>query len=529
MRFIVPIVAAFAAAGCIESEQDYTLNPDGSGKVAVTWAHAPLDMGPGDRKPDEAAKKAVKDEIEQCEGVDAWKDVTWTLRDDGKVQFKGVAYFKDLSKLHLHLQGMKLTRLRHVKEAGGLAVVLEFGDKAEDRKPEPISDEDAKAKVKTERAQYQQSKPLFESMLKELKSRVKVSLPGAVGAASNFKKAGGSAVECTLEGKALFKLLDELMMDDAWLTKQIKERGGLKGGPITDEASMQKLFGEKGPVRAATSGALKASFDYEAEAAPARAAMAELLKKFGGKGPAAPPSKGGAFKDLKVAGVQIVYAFDAQRGMMPLNTGQAGLKIALVGELPGSVLAMKEGRLEKAVSDAGDDLLPKEKFHRAIHWPRLSTDKGAVCFEVQLNLPGEKAKGIKELSGVLQYVVGEKTKSVDLGIAEFNPGAKGRELGAEIAKVEDSQFQQGHQQLELKLKASMDAIQSVDFLDEGGTKLAVRASGHWQQGETTQFTYTLKGKFPPKGKIVVNLYDDLKTYEIPFKVENVDLLGRPLK
>ena len=53
--------------------------------------------------------------------------------------------------------------------------------------------------------------------------------------------------------------------------------------------------------------------------------------------------------------------------------------------------------------------------------------------------------------------------------------------------------------------------------------------GSWSSGNETSKSLTIKGKFPAKGRIVVRVYDDLKEYEIPFKIENVDLLGRPIK
>ena len=37
------------------------------------------------------------------------------------------------------------------------------------------------------------------------------------------------------------------------------------------------------------------------------------------------------------------------------------------------------------------------------------------------------------------------------------------------------------------------------------------------------------GEFPPQAKVIVQLYDNFKEYVIPFKVENIDLLGRPMK
>ena len=74
-----------------------------------------------------------------------------------------------------------------------------------------------------------------------------------------------------------------------------------------------------------------------------------------------------------------------------------------------------------------------------------------------------------------------------------------------------------------------DLIESIVVKDAEGNLLKTRESSWSSSNSETTRTLTLKGKYPAKGKILVNVYDDLKAYEIPFKIENVDLLGRPLK
>jgi hypothetical protein len=102
-RTALPFVASLclAAAGCIDLEQEITLNPDGSGKVAVRWVAAPMELGTA-KGPEARAKDLLKDEVTKCEGVDTWKDVSCTARNDGKFEFRGTAYFKDFAQLKLH-------------------------------------------------------------------------------------------------------------------------------------------------------------------------------------------------------------------------------------------------------------------------------------------------------------------------------------------------------------------------------------------------------------------------------------------
>ncbi len=523
LALVLPLVACMlSTVGCIELEQEYTINPDGSGKVVVHWIGAPFDFGP-DKAPEAKAKSILKDEITKSEGVDAWKDVSCTARDDGKFEFKATAYFKDFSKLKLHNTGMSMIALKATKDdAGNLVIVNEPEKKG--GKPKPMTDEEAKKKLKEERAQYQQGKRFIESMLADLKVSAKVNLPGQVGTVTNFKKVSDSSIRITLEGKAFMKVLDEMMMNDEWLLKQLKEHGKLQDAAPADDVINEKVFGEKGPIRAVTTGALKPLFDYEKESAAARAETEEMVKKFGG-GPAAPPAKGGDFKALKVAGIRHIYEADMERG---LGMGQPGVTISFLGELPGSVLSVKGGKIVTAVTDNGEEILPEE-YMRTIHFVQLSKDKSGVAWDVQLQSPSDKAKSFKEVSGVLTYVVGEKTKNVDLGLGEFKAGAKGSQFNARIEKLEDSQWQEGHQNLEIKLECQKDIIASFTLKDASGSVLATTDGGSYSMGEESSFTFTIKGTFPAKGQIIVNVYEDLKTYEIPFKVEKIDLLGKPIK
>ena len=529
MRRFIGVAALFAlmfaAAGCVDLEQEYTINPDGSGKVVVHWIGAPFNLGPA-KTPEAQAQSLLKDEITKCEGVDAWKDLSCTARDDGKFEFKGTAYFKDLARLKLHNQGFSMLVIKSSKDAAGNLVIVNEMENKKAAADKPLTEEEAKKKLKEERAKYQQGKRFVESMLADLKAVAKLNLPGKVGAATNFKKVSDNSVRITLDGKAFMKVLDDVINNDELMLKHLKEKGSLDAAP-TDEAFNEKIFGEKGPVRATTTGALAALFDYEKEAGPARKEFEEIAKKMGG-GPIGPPAKGGDFKSLKVAGVRHVYEADMERGLMPLGQHQPGMSISLLGDLPGTVLGMKEGKLKKAVADTGDDLLPEE-FQRSIHWVQLGKDKASVAFDVNLAAPGAKVKGLKEVSGVLTYLVGGKTKAADLGITEFKTGAKGTQFGSTVTKVEDNSWQEGHQNLELTVGLSRDMIASVVVQDESGSALKTMEGGSMSSGEETTLTFTIKGKFPAKGKIKVEVYEDLKTFEIPFKIENVDLLGRPAK
>ncbi|HYF01402.1 MAG TPA: hypothetical protein VEJ18_20940 [Planctomycetota bacterium] len=529
MRKTVPLLFALAA-GCLDLEQAYTLNPDGSGKVVVRSVFAPfsLQLGEREKSPEEGLLQAAREEITKAEGVDAWSEVSWARRPDGKSEFRGTAYFRDVSKLKLHNQGFSGFPGKAVltKTADGgteLRVVPGDGeqpDKASDGPP--LTDEQVKAKLPEERAKWQQGKAFLQGMMGELKVSARYVLPGPVTASTNLKKTGPSEVRIGIEGPALLKTLDGLMMDDAWLARQMKSRSDFsREGPKPDDDLNAALFGEKAPIRAVALAG-KAAFDYEAEAAAAKAGMAAVMKKLDVPAAAAPaaPAQGGGLKSVQVVGAKVVRVADSKRGIRPLNTMEAGLTFSLLVEFPGSVLSVKEGQLEQALSDAGEDLLPKGRFDRSIHFPQLTEDRTGAVFDVNLRLPKPDAKGVKTLTGTLTYVVGGRTKDVDLGLGTWTAGAQGKELGASIGSVEETE-------IEVKLAAERDTIESLLFFDEQGKPLEARAAGSMWGGRSTTLTYRLGAKAPAKGRIVARVYDDLQSFKAAFAIQDVDLLGRP--
>lgn len=527
---VLAAVCALALAGCLDLDEEYSINPDGSGKVKIRCAIAPMRFTAAKKSPEELLKADVRETLEKCAGVDAWTDVSAVQRDDGKVLFSGTAYFRDYSKLKLNIMGMTSSMSKTViaNEGGAVTVTVTPESRGEaPAEPAKLTEDQIQAKIKQERAKYAQSKPMMEAFLKEAKVVTRYRLPGALGEVRNFKKTPDGAVELRMDGAALLSAFDGLMKDDAFLRRAVESGRDLdKSGPPADDVLIEKLFGEKGAIRASTKGPLAPVFNYEAEAGKAREGMAELTAKFGAVAAAAAPPAGAGFKKVTVGGVQWVHASDEERGIAPFGRSRPAFSLSIVADLGGTALSVKEGKLLKAVADNGEDLLPKEEFDRDISFPRLSEDKTAITFDVNLPLPGPKAAGIKEISGTLTYLVADKTVDVDLGIGAFQPGAKGKAHQAEITKVET---EGNESRVALKIALGLDAIASAHFSDEKGATLPSTRLGYSSDGEEFTIEFAIDAALPKKGKIVIKIYDSPKTYEAPFTIKDVDLLGRPRK
>ena len=330
-----------------------------------------------------------------------------------------------------------------------------------------------------------------------------------------------------IEAAKLLEAMDKLVSDDAWMALNASNMKPEGSGPQMDERMSELMFGEKGPVRAAVSGLAAATFDYEAELAAAKEDFAALQQQFGPVVVAvAPPAQGGALKSLKVVGVRLARAVDESLEVRPFGN-DAGYTLALLAELPGSVHAISdESGLDSAIASDGSDLLPESEYKRNFSFPKLSADKASVLIEAELNAPGPGVTGLKELTGHLRYTVSAGTVETDLGLPKLAADAKGKAHGAEIKSVSDKS-DDGTQTIELQLDLEPGAVKAM-YVVIGKEKTELNQRGYGGGGGTYVFTYESEKGFPAKSRLVVETYAEMNTYDTPFKLENITLLGEPV-
>jgi hypothetical protein len=228
-----------------------------------------------------------------------------------------------------------------------------------------------------------------------------------------------------------------------------------------------------------------------------------------------------------VGGVRLITEPDQKQDLdtRPFNNSP-GYTVALCGEFSGSVLAVTDkSSVETAIADDGSSLLPEDQWDRKIQFPKLSKDKTALEIEVPLRAPGKGVSGLKELSGHLQYTVAGGTKEVDLGIQELKKGATGTEFGARIESIGEGWQGSGSQEMELKLNLGMETVKSVTLVADGN-KTVLERNGYFASGNSCTLTFSSKKAFPAQARLTAEVYDNIQTFEVPFKLENITLLGR---
>lgn len=528
------VLVALLVGGCYETKSTYTINPDGTGKVHLEARFQPmmLSMGAESKDPEDKARKAARQLIDNAKGIDIWKDVTVKAGDDGRTEFSGTAYFRDVSRVKFQNLGSTAATVSRDGNTLTLTVTMGDGDEDEDVAVQTdMTEEELAAAIKRQRAEYQASKPMMAGFLATMKSDSTFVLPGALTASTNFKKLDNGRLSVGFDGARLLGALDRVMADDALLRKSIlRGRQLLKDGPGGGQEMNEALFGAKGPICAVTSGPFQPLFDYDSELAAAREAYPVMAKALGVRdtAPVEPVKAGEGLERVTIGGVRHVLAIEEKTGLRPFNQ-KAGYSVCLIAEFAGAIVSLDEAEVDRVVADTGADLLPEREWNRKAHFPSLSEERTAVTFTFDLKPLPRDVRGIKELCGVVRYRCAGTTRKANVGITRFEAGAEGTEFGARIKTIKPSDWVKGGTTLSLELELDKTSIKSIAFYDKDDFELEFdRKGSSWGDGKCT-FEYTTKGKFPEEGRIVLEVYEAQRKHEVPFTITNVDLLGYPLK
>ena len=531
-------LALICLTGCFDTKEEFTLNPDGSGKVVIESICAPVELQMNEKQtPEQKLQSAVRSLLDNVEGVTAWRDVTYERQDDGRVKFKGTAYFTDINKVVL--RSLALMNFTLTKRADARLVLAAQMGEEHHEKPLPPKGPDPgmAAKIKEAKGNYQSSKPIMVGLFTTMKQDAIFHLPGAASEISNFKITPAGDLRLTFVGTNIIEAMDSLATNDDWWRLQLADgKDTSKEDLILDNDLNERLFGQRGPIRAIVAGGTP-RFDYAREVAAAKTEYAALLRKLGpanttednanDSAELAPPAQGGEFKSLKVGGIRWVFQSDDKNDVRPFSLSP-GCTLSVIGELPGSVMAFSGGSLDTAIALDGSDLLPEQEWDRKINFPSLSRDHSVVVFDINLQAPGPEAKGFKEISGSLKYSVGTGSTNIDLGITEIRPGAQGSAFGAEIKSIKPGFGENGGQDLEIKLRIDPQTIISVKAIGTDGQEIPLGRRGYSGYNDEYTYTFNTKATLSPNARLIVQQYADVKKYSIPFKLANLTLLGQPL-
>jgi hypothetical protein len=503
----VLLLVALATSGCLDADSEWTLNPDGSGKVRqkLVFDPGPLKMlAP-------SARDFARDLIEGSEGIEVWKDISFGKRKDGKLHFSGVGYFKHASKVRLEKDLVETVFRRE-----GESIVVEVSPRSPgEGLPLPGGGEDGKKlDVPSMRALLLLARGQIAGVKAFLKGRTLVRLPGKT-TQSGFKETA-QGLETHLLADRVLAALDALAKDEAKL-RALVEKGAQK-----DAAA--NLLGEQ-PAARSTGG--KPAFDYAAEVAAAKKAAPAAYASLG------LPLLGhpGKLVSLSVGGVQYVHRQESD-GMdlnfvMDFKPHAHVRLIAKLGELP---LEVRGGRVRKILGADGTSLLIEDE--RKLEDINLDRRQSLVTFNLLSSLPKGEG-GFKLVSGYLEYVLPGERKKVDLLLGGLKKGAKGQHYKAQITEVKPSKyhFGEGPRPMDVQLEISgleKGELAGAEVRDAEGKALPTKIT-MTMPGLGSKLTLWLSvaiEKLPAKGTIALEIYSTRTRHRVPFKLENLDSSGR---
>ena len=528
IRSCMALLLLVFLAGCFEETQRIVLNPDGSGKIQIEIVRAAsIPMQEEDFDAQTVLKETAQAIVEKSKGIDAWKDVTFGYRDDGRMYFRGTAYFPALDALKIDSQAGKNTSggggfttnlsLRST-EKGLELLAVPTTDKEEDEPQNEVLDP-FKEKVK-----YQQLRGMLVAFLTGMRSEYYIELPAAPVEFSGFQL-DGETLHSLFVGEKTLAVIDRTVTDDA-LWQRLAAEG--KGADDIGAWAQKEIFG--GDLYARLPGRVANRFDYPGEMAKAAKAWPEARERLfvppvvAVAGQKVKPGATVVAVGVRIASLTLNFLDRQTNKDLPLF-GERGWKATIVTALPAALTDVSEGIVTRAFAEDGSDLLPQSDWDRRIHFPKLSNDGRFVVADLPIfPLPAGFSGTLRELSGEFTGMVSAGEKMIDLGLIETKKGGKGKELGATVTEVGPSTWNPGKYDLSLKLQIKSNFVKGFTIADEKGSPVEFE-SGSTQMGDSLTKTFQLSQPWPEKIHIKMTIHDNVVEHKIPFKMENVNLLA----
>lgn len=490
----------------LDLHHDFTLNPDGSGRVVVRWT-GPQEGAPS---PDEF----VRTEIEQAQGVEAWDGVRCAIEDE-RLVFTGTAFFRDLRALRFHCQGVhvNLADLELLRAGDGSVEVRTRFDRAEhataggDASTERLADA---------REQIRQARAFIAGLFGGLSCTLVVRLPGRLAGPVRGRRCGDNAVEATFRGACLVDLLDRLLVDDA-LMGRLLAAGGLQG-----PAALYELLGDDAAFAARTMPGAQAQFDYEQEVATARESFAALRMQLRAATPGAGPAV--PLDNVRIIAARVVREADGGRDLCPQGQSATGVTVTIAADLPQSALELERAVLEKAVTDDGCDVTPPDEWDRQCHFPKTTADGQTIYLDFALPA-GAGARGLAELTARVTATTSHGREEIELGLPELTAGARGRHLGAELLRCEAEA--DGGMALELRLDVPRPRVIELSAL-VGRKRVPLTIQGWSSCSDECSLACRVDEALPADARLVATLATDLERADYALALRAVDWFGHGL-
>lgn len=527
LQILVLSIACLALTGCFDTKQEITLNPDGSGKAVLESEFTPTDFLSASAATTDTnrARDIVRKYVEEAEGVEAWRDVSFGEREDGTVFFRGTAYFTNLAGFKVGVA--PFLRFSVTKDAAGQLTITSFQDTSKSPVALPKTNEAVTAEsIQRERRQFRSAKPWLAATLGVMKQETVLNVPGNIRRISNFETNGPRSLRLRFDGARVLQFAEEVLFDPEIAKRRLAARSP-DNYLTNDHLLNEKLFGQKAPVLAVIQSDRRPTFDYAAEVVEARKAFPEIARELALSGSVRDPAKpivDGAPASVEVMGITLNLAGAAKRGVSP------GYTLDLQATLPGAVLSVNKVHVDRAVTIEGVDLLSQQRLACGLSLSCGARDVTNLNFLVRLDSPPPDSKGLAKISGALECNALDDLLTVDLFSGTFRAGMKGLAFGTQIDEF--GMHVGGGSRILLRTSLTRDQLRSLKVVTDSGQTMSLEKRGMMVIGGEHVHTYVSQQPIPRSGRLVAEIITeppaDQPTLRIPFSITNVSLLGQPL-
>ncbi|MBL4845415.1 MAG: hypothetical protein JKY65_07815 [Planctomycetes bacterium] len=490
------LLVGLGLSGCFEVEDEWVLNPDGSGKVTRV-----VTLKPRGKPATVWAKLGMR----RAKGVDAWADFKSETLEDGRLRLQATAYFKDLNTVDFKLGPQPYWG----PAAGGeRRIELSDQDPAKSVSAAPSADR----ALATKRMNFLKRVLRAYRGAKSATFRTRLRLSGEVSQASGLKGGKGGTLDAELSLARIYETLEPLLEDPDFLL----ERGPRRLlGPVVNK----KAFG--GTLGAVVKAG-KPLFDYAKESAAARAKSDRILDEVGVDAVAG----GRPLRLLRARVTSLTYLRSKRAApsnmRYTLHEFQPHMRLRLRFKFNGRPIAVEGVELDSAKALKGTELRLEKfaKFHKV---ELDDEDKSIADADLILDYPPRGFRGLGKISGNVRIWIATETKDQDLGFTKIAAGESTAD--SEIRSVSGGWVTI----VCATIKAS--DIQSVHFVTSAGKKIKAQVLSSFDRHEGSQVMVKAprKVKSGEPLRVVFSLYADKALVELPFELEGIDPTGAPVQ
>jgi len=575
---MIPAMLAFVT-GCQEIDEEYTINPDGSGKVTVAVKGIPYfgafeELEPGDPIPskEEMAGSQLMGFFRQMGlRADAWSDVEYGMDDDGTIRFRGTGYFRDISAID------KILMLPVVQvESRDDNLDVRLGNKEQESRSIYVSEaesapnfEDMSDEEIDRYIAYQQAR--WNSLLNHPhnsgagspKRNIRVHLPGSPVDNGNAQRDpiapftvspdGVTTVNWVIDKKAETEELRKQINDRQWWLDSIRDGTGMfaKADPEAMTRKRSVVIVPGNPL-----------FDFDAEAGKAEQDMTDRVRDLfpEKKQPLQTVTADTPMEVAVLSASFVSKSSEADRADSWDRRWQPpGWNVEMQGKpLPKNVVRLLGGELTEAALPDGtsafemmplpliasvknipyrfDDMNVNVMWREEM-WRGETGDSPMIQFSVSLYNDERMTRDhtiFRSLAGHFTFIVYDEIEEVDLGEVKIEKGAANDAKTVAIRDVDDS----GNPTIRIDsrpLKIASNTIDGMKALDKDGNVVPLS----WHTGGF------LRNRSEPDGVTIANAFWDrrrgggipetlrfillvrggTREVTVPFRVADLDLVN----